>query len=86
MVGRKKQNTDFAFHLVDKYRGALIQERLQPGFYDLTGNNTIHVVRGHVRFGKSTLLKFTIANLLKSGERETLSALSRIHDIREPMS
>ena len=55
----KSKNTDFAFHLVDKYERSSFK-RDYNRFFDLTGNN-LYVVRGPRQIGKSTLLKFTIA-------------------------
>ena len=66
----KSKNTDFAFHLVDKYERSSFK-RDYNGFFDLSGNN-LYIVRGPRQIGKSTLLKFTIANLLKSGERRSV--------------
>lgn len=81
----KSKSTDYAFHLVDKYESSSFK-RDYNGLFDLSGNN-LYIVRGPRQIGKSTLLKFTIANLLKSGERRSvlylpLDTISRADELR----
>ena len=66
----KGKETENAFNLIDRYENSSFK-RDYNGLFDLSGNN-LYVVRGPRQIGKSTLLKFTIANLIKSGERRSV--------------
>jgi len=81
----KSKISNYTFHLVDEYESSSFK-RDYNGLFDLSGNN-LYIVRGPRQIGKSTLLKFTITNLLKSGERRSvlylpLDTISRADELR----
>jgi len=67
---KKSEDANHTFNLVQRYESSSFK-RDYDGLFDLSGND-LYVVRGPRQIGKSTLLKFTIASLLKSGERRSV--------------